>query len=880
MKNRTKRIFSIFLILCMVVGLIPFAMLPASAGSAVPGVSTTAPIGNLSLLKARMNSGSASKVYFGTTKNNKPAAFRVVGDYYSGLKGYSGTLTLFADGLTDKSIKFDPKGNSNRYANSKVKTAIDNAYKLTGTEKNAVYGRAIGCDKTLGVSGDTIYNALFWAPTTSDANTLSNDLRKAEDDWWLCSPGDAVFSAACVRKDGTVVPGGNFVSYASGVRAGFYLRTDPILFVSAAAGCKTRAVVGGSPLKSLAPAADAQEKGLKLTLKDDAHKNFRVTKFTKTNESEYTISYENAQIGTNEYISYYVLDTGDNVVAYGKLCKPTSKNGTLSFRTVKIHSDEKLYIINEQANADYMTDYASAPQGYDLIEGDYVIITTLAPGKCFDIAGGANAKSVGDLLQIWDTSNSGAKAYNIQYDANAGAYIITAKQSGLVLDDCGNGNVAQWKSHGGWNQRWIFEPIGNGFYYIRNLSTGKYLTVSNASTSNGTKILAMSFTGEWKQQFSFVPLSELEPEEGQYVITSFLDSSKCLDILGGANAKSNGQNLQLWDVTNSGAKYYTLTKDTTTGSFVITADQSGLLLTANSELSTDRNWASVFQYSGSLSDGNRRQRWTFYPFGNGTYMIQSNQTGFFLNVASATPSNGTGVIAFKDGRAVGNQLFRLVRVQEEASEQPADGDYIIYTAMNDKKCLNIEGGADAMSNGDKVQIWDDYRSNANLYNLRYDDQTGGYIITAKHSGLVLEVADGSTADGAVIRQWEDQGKPNQRWIFEPADDGTYYIRAMQGAYLNVSGGSTSNGSKLISFRFEGGDNEMFKLQRVYVNRYGTIKYEMAGSALSGGTLWILLAALALLAVGGTAAIVIAKKKKKLSPAGAAPASEEADDNEE
>ena len=877
-----KRILSVLLAACMAFGLMPFAFLPASAdSSSAPGVTTTAPVGNLSLLKAFLNAPNAATVYFGTKTDGKPAAFRIIGDTDEGIKGYTDTMTFLSAGLTAKDVPFDSNGNSHVYSSSSLRKAVNNAVMLKSGEKKAVSARQLvqSSEKEWGIAGDTVFDCVFWPLSTHEATLVNGELLKAEDDWWTCSPGDAIFAAGCVRKDGTVVPGGNFVSYGSGVRSAFFLKQSSVLFASAAVGGKTRAVVGGPALKSLAPASDAQEKGLKLTLKDEAHAGFKVTKFRKAGENQYTIHYENAQTGANEYLSYYVLDAGGNVVAYGKICKATDAKGTLTFKTCKLYSGEKLYVINEQANGDYATDFSSLPQGYDMIEGDYAVVAAMVPGKCFDIAGGANAKSVGDLLQIWDTSGSGAREYNIKYDENAGAYTITAKQSGLVLDDCGNGNVAQWTSHGGWNQRWVFEPLGNGFYFIRNRQTGKYLTIANNAAANGTKIYCMNFTGEWRQQFGFVPISELEPEEGRYIITSFSDSSKCFDIAGGAGSTGNGQNLWLWDVSESTAKHYTLTKDKSNGSFTIMADHSGKLLTADSNLSADKKWVNVFQSSGSLFDGKQRQRWTFYPFGNGVYMIRSNQTGFFLNAASGTLTNGTDIIAFDDARAIANQMFCLVRAREETSEQPEDGDYIIYTALNDKKCLDVAGGVNALSNGDKLQIWDESSSGAKVYNLKFDEKTGGYIITAKQSGLVLDVSGGSMADGATVWQWEDLGGLNQRWIFEPADDGCYYIRAMQGQYLNVSGGSTSNGSKLISFRFEGGDNEMFKLQRVYVNRYGTIKYEKAGSVLSGGNLWILIA-VGGLAVIGVAAAVIFKKKKKRSAAEAAPADFENEESKE
>ncbi|WP_081902075.1 RICIN domain-containing protein [Lentzea aerocolonigenes] len=38
---------------------------------------------------------------------------------------------------------------------------------------------------------------------------------------------------------------------------------------------------------------------------------------------------------------------------------------------------------------------------------------------------------------------------------------------------------------------------------------------------------------------------------------------------------------------------------------------------------------------------------------------------------------------------------------------------------------------------------------------------------ARHSGELVTVADGSTADGAQVIQWPDQNLPEQQWSLVP-----------------------------------------------------------------------------------------------------------------
>lgn len=55
---------------------------------------------------------------------------------------------------------------------------------------------------------------------------------------------------------------------------------------------------------------------------------------------------------------------------------------------------------------------------------------------------------------------------------------------------------------------------------------------------------------------------------------------------------------------------------------------------------------------------------------------------------------------------------------------------------------------------------------------RHLEAPGVVTLVSFISGLVLEVADGSTADGARVQQWEDTDSPGQWWRLEPVRDST------------------------------------------------------------------------------------------------------------
>ena len=728
-------------------------------------------------------------IYYGKT------AFRFVGDDLpsipGGISSPSGTWTLLAGDVLATDVQFDPKGKSNSYYDSNLKAAVESSIKLTDAERASIAPN---------------FGKLLWAPTADDAGSVWVEYRKASSWWWLSSAGINGTSAAFVCADGDVFTDGNYVAEAGGVRPAFYLNYSTVLFMSAAVGGKSTVPVGGKAVTALQTSGS----GWKLTLKDYAHRGFKAS--TVITPTETKITYEGAVTGPNEYITYYVADAAGNIVSYGRACAAAQANGTVTIPTPQMQSGSKLYVVNEQINGDYMTDYASEPQEAEtpLFDGDYVIYYAKNPAFCFDIAGGAAALSNGDPLQLWLATNSGARVYSLKYDAAAKGYIITAKQSGKVLSVKDNVSrngapIIQWDDYGNLGQRWSFAPQGDGTYKIYAHLGGCILAV-NGTANNGTGIVSNQWTGD--STFRLVPVSALEPEEGTYVIYSMLGNDMCFDIAGGVDAKSPGDDLWLWSASNSTAMTYNLIKDPETNSFKIVAEHSGLLLTAES--SHSNGYANVYQDREYTDNNKYRQRWVFEAYDNGCYFIRSLSWGY-MNVANANAANGSSIITF-DYQIGYHEIFRLYKVQDLRLE---DGDYIIYSALNEGKCFDIAGGTNALSNGDQLQLWDASSSGAKLFSIEYDDATDAYIIKAKQSGKVLDVEGGSTADGAKVWQWEDLGGLNQRWRFEKAENGYYYIRALEGKYLDVTEGKTANGTKIISFRFqEGARNQMFRLERI------------------------------------------------------------------
>ncbi len=116
------------------------------------------------------------------------------------------------------------------------------------------------------------------------------------------------------------------------------------------------------------------------------------------------------------------------------------------------------------------------------------------------------------------------------------------------------------------------------------------------------------------------------------------------------------------------------------------------------------------------------------------------------------------------------------------------------------------------------------------------DPNAEYVITAKHSGRVLDVAN--NGQGTIVYQWDRHNGANQRWKLIPLDrDGTEYrIQSVHsGLVMDVEGGNGGNGARVWQWPWHGGANQRFSIQNLGDGDF-LIKAKHSGRALdiSGG----------------------------------------------
>jgi hypothetical protein len=109
---------------------------------------------------------------------------------------------------------------------------------------------------------------------------------------------------------------------------------------------------------------------------------------------------------------------------------------------------------------------------------------------------------------------------------------------------------------------------------------------------------------------------------------------------------------------------------------------------------------------------------------------------------------------------------------------------------------------------------------------------GTYRIIARHSGKALDAFGANTTNGTQIIQWTYNGGNNQRWTVTDRGGGQYSIVGVQsGRCIDVSNWGTANGTKVQLWDYIGGTNQKFTITPTSGGYYRITPTHATGSCL-------------------------------------------------
>ena len=301
----------------------------------------------------------------------------------------------------------------------------------------------------------------------------------------------------------------------------------------------------------------------------------------------------------------------------------------------------------------------------------------------YQIQSGINNKFVLDVLneskvsganiQLFTSKTIESQKFNVKYLGD-GYYTIAAVHSGKVLDVANAGktagtNVWQCTINNADAQKWVIKDAGDGYYYLISKCNGLYLDVANGIAANGTNVQVCYGNNSNAQKFKFkncnedtIPVTPTVPtgtktvEDGIYQIQSGINNKFVLDVLN--ESKESGANIQLYTSKTIKSQRFNV-KYLGDGYYTIAAVHSGKVLdVANAGKTAGTN---VWQCTINNADA---QKWVIKDAGDGYYYLISKCNGLYLDVANGIAANGTNVQVCY-GNNSNAQKFKFEKIVED-----------------------------------------------------------------------------------------------------------------------------------------------------------------------------------------------------------------------
>lgn len=403
-------------------------------------------------------------------------------------------------------------------------------------------------------------------------------------------------------------------------------------------------------------------------------------------------------------------------------------------------------------------------------------------------------------LLVSQKNNVWAASYPIE----EGTYIIkSALDEGLCLQiqdssKENGGNVELWEKNGSESQKFVFKKLENGYYSIEALHSKKFIEVVGGALGNGANI------DQWENNNGGDNQKWLlkEAEKGYFYLVN-KRSNKNIDVVG--NETQNGTNINQWEHNGGNNQKFKLEKISSNN----TNSESNTTNTNEEEKKSNS--------SEKIEDG--------------TYTIKSAiNTKYSIDIEGVSTLNGANVDLWEYYGGKGQQFII----------KNLGNDYFTIQAVCSNQFLEVVGGAKTM--GANIDQWPSNGGGDNQKWLIKKEQNGYYYIINKRSNMYLEIAGAKCTNGTNIDQWPSNGGGNnQKWVIEKLpnnttkseekketikeetkiDDGYYAIKtAMNSQYgLDIEGGSIYNGGNVLLWKYNGSNNQIFKVQRLSDGSY-------------------------------------------------------------
>ena len=445
--------------------------------------------------------------------------------------------------------------------------------------------------------------------------------------------------------------------------------------------------------------------------------------------------------------------------------------------------------------------------------GARVVSSALNPSQVLDVPSGSLGSGV--AMQLYSRNDTDAQTFEFEKTGD-GYYAIRNMKSGLYLSlyttwaELRNGTaVTQQSWYDGLSQKWCVKPVGNGQYIISSaMDCSMVLDVSNGVASNGSAVQAYADNGTAAQRWSFSPAKTLRQRldelaaanagalaPGTYSVASALGSSHVLDAAGAGVA--DGTAAQVYSANGTDAQAWVI-EDAGAGYVTVRNAASGLALDV-----PGANASSGAQLQLWTPNGSWAQKWVAVRDGGGIRLVSALDDSLSVDLPGASTADGTRLQLYAgNGTAAQRWSFEPAktvrqRVDELAAANAgtlAPGTYSVASALSSGSVLDAAGAGTA--DGTAAQVYSANGTDAQAWLV--EDAGAGYVtVRNAASGLALDVPGGSACSGAQLQLWTPNGSWAQKWVAVRDGAGIRLVSALDDSLsVDLPGASTADGTRL------------------------------------------------------------------------------------
>ena len=445
--------------------------------------------------------------------------------------------------------------------------------------------------------------------------------------------------------------------------------------------------------------------------------------------------------------------------------------------------------------------------------GARVVSSALNPSQVLDVPSGSLDSGV--AMQLYSRNDTDAQTFEFEKTGD-GYYAIRNMKSGLYLSlyttwaELRNGTaVTQQSWYGGLSQKWCVKPVGNGQYIISSaMDCSMVLDVSNGVASNGSVVQAYSDNGTAAQRWSFEPAKTVRERvdelaaanagtvaAGTYSVASALSSGSVLDAAGAGTA--DGTAAQVYSANGTDAQAWVV-EDAGAGYVTVCNAASGLALDVPGADASSGAQLQLWTPNGSWA-----QRWVAVRDGSGIRLVSALSDSLSVDLPGASTADGSRLQLYSDnGTAAQRWSFEPAKTVRERVDElaaanagtVAAGTYSVASALSSGSVLDAAGAGTA--DGTAAQVYSANGTDAQAWVV--EDAGAGYVTVCNAaSGLALDVPGADASSGAQLQLWTPNGSWAQRWVAVRDGSGIRLVSALSDSLsVDLPGASTADGSRL------------------------------------------------------------------------------------